>query len=192
MTRPTVQVCIAEATDLERLIPLWIALRTQSGQTLQWAQRAARDGRMQAALARADVRILLATCDGQDAGYAVATISPLSGLAEEQAVWIDQMWVSPQHRGAGVAKALLVQVCERAEELGCAQVVCFVPVAERSANRYFAKLGFAGVLTVRATSTASLRRTLVGHADPTGAATIRQRRSLRARSQDKMKVAGTL
>lgn len=190
MALPSVHVDIAGTDDLERLIPLWIGLRTQSGQTVEWAQRAARDGRMEAALARADVRIFLATCDGADAGYAVATVSPLSGLAEEQAVWIDQMWVAPQHRGAGVARALLGQVCERAEELGSTQVVCFVPVGERSANRYFAKLGFAGVLTVRATSTASLRRKLAGHADSTVSAMVRQRRSLRARSGDKVKVAG--
>lgn len=189
MALPKVQVDVAGIDDLERLIPLWIALRSQSGQTVQWAQRAARDGRMEAALNREDVRILLATCDGEDAGYAVATASPLSGLAEEQAVWIDQMWVLPQYRGAGVARVLLAQVCERAEELGSTQVVCFVPVGERSANRYFAKLGFAGVLTVRTTSTASLRRKLAGHADPTGSATVRQRRSLRARSSDKVKVA---
>lgn len=192
MALPKVQVDIADMSDLERLIPLWIALRTQSGQTLEWAQRAARDGRMEAALTRGDVRIYLATCDGHDAGYAVATVSPLSGLAEEQAMWIDQMWVLPQYRGAGVARVLLTQVCERAEELGSTQVVCFVPVAERSANRYFAKLGFAGVLTVRATSTASLRRKLAGHADSSGSAMVRQRRSLRARSSDKIKVAGSV
>lgn len=193
MSRPTtVRVILATPTEQERLIPLWVGLRVETGQTQQWAQRAARDGRMEAALARTDVRIFIASSDEQDAGFAVVTCSPLSGLNDEQAAWVDQMWVAPRFRGSGVARALLAKVSAYAEEQGSTQVVCCVPAQSRGVNRYFARLGFTGVVTARATSTASLRRRLTGSVESSGAAILRQRKSLRARARDDVKVAGGL
>ena len=188
MAARTVRVAVAQSGDIERLIPLWVASRSENGQTRAWAERAARDGRMQTALDRPGVTIFLATV-GQsgeggaavDAGYAVLTDSPLSGLGEERGVWIDQLFVTAQHRGDGVAKALLTRVTAYAEELGSTQLICCVPVQARAANRYFARLGFSAVVTARATSTASLRRRLTGD-ESSAAATLRRRRSLRART----------
>lgn len=192
MVRPDIDVSTAELSDLERLVPMWVQLRSETGQSVQWAERAARDGRMQSALTRDCVRIFLATCDGLDVGFAVVTQSPLSGLGDEQTAWIDQLWVSPDHRGSGVARVLLTRVSAYAQELGSTQVVCCVPAQSRGVNRYFARLGFTGTVTARAASTASLRRKLTPSADSSGAATVRQRRSLRARARDDMKVAGGL
>ncbi len=193
MTRlSSVQVIVVTNDEQERLIPLWVALRAETGQTQQWAQRAARDGRIEAAIARSDVRIFLASVEDADAGFAVVTRSPLSGLGDEQAAWIDQMWVSPEHRGAGVARALLAKVSAFAEERGSTQLVCCVPAQSRAVNRYFARLGFTGVVTARATSTAALRRRLTGATETSGAATVRMRRSLRARSRDDVNVVGGL
>ncbi len=188
----SVQVITVTSDEQERLIPLWVALRAETGQTQQWAERAARDGRMETALARPEVRIFMATCGDVDAGFAVVTCSPLSGLGDEQAAWIDQMWVSPEYRGAGVARALLARVSASAEEQGNTQLVCCVPTQSRAVNRYFARLGFTSVVTARATSTASLRRRLTGATESSGAATVRMRRSLRARSRDDVNVAGGL
>lgn len=147
---------------------------------------------MDVALARDDVRVFLASTEDKDTGFAVVTRSPLSGLGDEQAVWIDQMWVAPDHRGTGVAKALLTRVSAYGEEHGSTQVVCCVPTNERGINRYFAKLGFAATVTLRVTSTASLRRKLTGVAESKGAATLRARRSLRARAREDVKVASGL
>ena len=192
MARSTVCVSVASLSDRDRLIPLWIQLRSETGQTKEWAERAAQDGRMEIVLSRDDVRVFIASIEGRDTGFAVATRSPLSGLGDEQAVWIDQMWVSPDDRGNGVARALLARVSAYGEEQGSTQVVCCVPTQARGANRYFAKLGFAATVTVRATSAASLRRKLTGVTESSGAATVRQRRSLRARSRDDVKVASGL
>ena len=192
MARSTVCVTVASLSDRDRLIPLWVQLRAETGQTKEWAQRAAQDGRMEAALSSDAVRVFLATSDEVDTGFAVVIRSPLSGLGDEQAVWIDQMWVAPDHRGTGVAKALLSRVSAYGEEQGSTQVVCCVPTQARGVNRYFAKLGFAATVTLRVTSTASLRRKLTGVAESKGAATLRQRRSLRARARDDMKVASGL
>lgn len=188
----TVQVLLVTSQERERLIPLWVDLRVATGQTQQWAQRAAGDGRIEAAIERADVGIFLATVGGDDAGFAVVTRSPLSGLGDEPAAWIDQMWVCPEHRGAGVARTLLSRVSAFAEEQGSTQLVCCVPAQSRAVNRYFARLGFTGVVTARATSTASLRRRLTGMSESSGAATVRRRRSLRARARDDVNVAGGL
>ncbi|WP_289232936.1 GNAT family N-acetyltransferase [Barrientosiimonas endolithica] len=115
------------AEQEHRLVPLWVAARTATGQSADWADRAVREGRLRTALAREDVRVYLAEQDDQPIGFVAATVSPLSGLGEESAVWIDQLYVTPGSRRRGAAKALLGAVATYADLCGVGQVTSCVP-----------------------------------------------------------------
>ena len=70
-----------------------------------------------------------------------------------------------------------------AQQLGGPQIISCVPSSSRDANRFFARLGFASVVTERTTTPAALRRRLAGPGLTTVSDAVRLRRSLRARSR---------
>ncbi|HNV41534.1 MAG TPA: GNAT family N-acetyltransferase, partial [Ornithinibacter sp.] len=76
----------------------------------------------------------------------------------------------------------LAAVLSTAERSGCEVVVSNVPTASRDANRFFARLGFASVITRRVVSTSALRRKLAPESVETGHELLRRRRSLRSRA----------
>lgn len=184
MGRGGISVSRVTADQEQRLAPLWVAARTAAGQSADWADRAVREGRVRSALEREDVRVYLAERDGQPVGFAAVTASPLSGLGEESAVWIDQIYVTPGSRRRGVAKELLAAVATYADLRGVGQVTSCVPAGEKHTNRYFARLGFAAQVTVRSTPTRALHRRL-GDDEQTSTTEeiVRRRRSLRERAR---------
>ena len=183
MSRSAVSVARVRPADEETFAPLWVSSRVAVGQTSEWAERAVREGRLRDALQRGDVRIYAATSGGEQVGFVVVTHSPLSALADDTAAWIDQIWVEPEHRRTGVARELLQMAARFAEHVGASQLVSCVPAQQKESNRYFARLGFAPLVTSRSTTPGALRRRLAGdEALPTSDAVVRQRRSLRARA----------
>jgi GNAT superfamily N-acetyltransferase len=148
------------------------------------AARAASEGRVHSALARADVQAFVAVADGgQAVGFVVANHSPFSGLAESPSVAIDQLYVTPTARRHGVARHLLAAVTTYAEQVGCEQIGCNVPSQHREANRFFARLGFNAQIVRRVTSTGALRRRIsVDEPRQSTEQLLHRRRSLRARA----------
>ena len=181
MARSTVRVTRVSPGDEAEVADLWVQSCIAQGSSPGHTERAAREGRLQTAAAREDVRIFLATVEGTPVGFSISMAGPVSALSEDVAVWIDVLWVLPGRRGRGVAKALLATVAGYADALGATEIVSCVPAASRDAQRFFARLGFANVITERTISPAVLRRRLSGQHRPNAVAdAVRRRRSLRA------------
>lgn len=181
MGRRTVDVVPVDQDDLRDVTGLWLAARVDSGSSKEAATRCAGDGRLSAALRRPGVQAFIARLDGEPVGYAITTENPF-GLSPQAELAIEQLWVGPDARRHGVAKALIAAVLASAERSGCELVVSNVPTTSRDANRFFARLGFSSVIVRRVVSTSQLRRKLSPQTAETGSELLRRRRSLRHRA----------
>jgi ribosomal protein S18 acetylase RimI-like enzyme len=93
-------------------------------------------------------------------GLLVARPDELGALDQVSALQVSHVIVRQSVRRRGVGRALLAAVVHVAEERGYERIVVAVTSGSREANRYFARLGFAPVVTQRAATTATLRRSL--------------------------------
>jgi GNAT superfamily N-acetyltransferase len=88
--------------------------------------------------------VFLAWQDDEAIGVATVRYSPSieHGFYAE----IEDLYVLPQARGTGVAKAIVAYVCEWCKERNCSRVeVCITPEGEAAhgLSRFYDKLGFA-------------------------------------------------
>jgi ribosomal protein S18 acetylase RimI-like enzyme len=141
-------------------IDLWVAHRIETGSSPDVARRLAQDGTLQAALERPDVSAFIAFFDGEPAGYVVLGDTTRSLLVDSPSVSIDMLFVLPELRRQGVAKALLTASARYADQRGVEHVTSLVPAQDRDANRFFARLGFGSETVRRVTTSAALQRRL--------------------------------
>lgn len=167
--------------DLSAVTALWLQARMDSGTSREVCERTVSDGRIEAALRRPGVQAFVGTLEGTPVGYVITTDNPF-GLSPGPEVAIEQLYVCPEGRRHGVARALLTTVLASAERAGCEQVVSNVPTTSREANRFFARLGFGSVVTRRVVAAGALRRRLAPETAGTGLELSRRRRSLRQRA----------
>lgn len=146
--------------------------------------RLASEARIAVALARDDVRALLAIVDERPVGYIVLSRRPMSFLIDSPCVSIEQIFVIQESRRGGAARALVSAAAKYADRLGAEQIASTVPARGREANRFFARLGFSSYVVRRVTTTSALRRRLaIGEeSDPAIAHVLQQRRWLRAQA----------
>ncbi len=183
MSRPSVSVRRVGGDNETDFVALWTAALIESGVGVEVASRAATEGRVSTALSRPDVRAYLATGDSGPVGFILMAQSPFSGLVEAPTVAIDQLYVVREARRRGVAKQLLCAATAYADTLGCEQVVSNVPVHNRDANRFFARLGFGGQVVRRVVGTNALRRRLNDDQPRTSLEMVlHRRRTLRRRA----------
>lgn len=119
--------------------------------------------RLETALGRSDVQVLLAEAPDLDdlpLGVLVLRRGELLPLSGSQAAHVEQLWVRPEHRRRGVARALLKAATAHAQQSGLDEVTCTAPPTDRDAQRFLARLGFAPLVTRRVVSVATLRRRL--------------------------------
>jgi GNAT superfamily N-acetyltransferase len=137
------------------------------------------------ALARSGVRAYVAVTENKPVGFIVLTRGPLSFLSESQCVSIDEIFVLPDARRSGAARALLNAAATYADRLGADQIASTVPAQDRDANRFFARLGFPSDVVRRVTTTTALRRKLAFGDEPHPALDrlLQRRRSLRAHAR---------
>lgn len=162
---------------------LWTTAALEAGAAS--AARVVSEERVTLALARDDVRAYLAMTEGRPVGYVVLTRSPLAFMTESECVSIDQIFVVPEARRHGAARAMLTAAATYADRLGTDQIAGLVPVQCRDANRFFARLGFSSDVVRRVTTTSALRRKLSTGDEPLPALErlLQRRRSLRARAR---------
>lgn len=77
--------------------------------------------REQLAAARPPFECLLAERDGAPLGFAVY-FHNYSTWRGRPGIYLEDLFVPPEHRGQGIGRALLVEVARRAVERGCARV----------------------------------------------------------------------
>ncbi|MEW9266751.1 GNAT family N-acetyltransferase [Kineococcus endophyticus] len=181
MARPAVEVRDAGTADVDVLMELYASARFDQAQ-LRASVESVR-ARLVRSLASGEVRVLLAFCGAEPAGYALLTTSPLLPLGNCAGPSIEHLHVVPGLRRRGVGRALLRRAVHVAESEGADQIACTVLPGDRDYTRYLARLGFAPVVVRRAVSLSVLRRRL---SDGPAAAVhttdvVARRRSLRAR-----------
>ena len=146
--------------------------------------RVASEARITVALARDDVRALLAVVDDRPVGYVVLSQRPMSFLIDSPCVSIEQIFVAQEARRSGAARALVNAAAQYADQLGAEQIASTVPAQGREANRFFARLGFSSYVVRRVTTTSALRRRLAAgqESHPAVDQVLQRRRWLRAQA----------
>lgn len=186
VTRQPIDVRRAGIGDVEDLLQLWSLAREDFGPMgrapIVTAPEQVRP-RLRAALLRDDVQVVVARWEGRPAGYTLVRVVPVAALLDGLAVQIEQLYVSPELRRHGVARALLVAVTGIAERVGAEQVISSAPPGARDSHRFLARLGFSPVVVRRVAATSVLRRKLAGEGRRSGLEDLlSRRRSLRARA----------
>jgi GNAT superfamily N-acetyltransferase len=86
--------------------------------------------------------VLMARDDHRCIG--VAALSLMWSLEHAGRVaWLEELYVVPDRRGAGVGNALVERACELAHSLGCRAVDLEIDAGHAAAERLYARLGFA-------------------------------------------------
>ncbi|NHC12222.1 GNAT family N-acetyltransferase [Motilibacter deserti] len=186
MPRPSVSVRAAVPADVPALVEMWSELRELSRDRAAPvpSERGVR-ARLERADQDPDLRIVVATLDGEVAGMAVLTHQPYAALFDVQSVHLHFMHVRDGFRRKGVGHALVAAAAAYAEEMGADHVMTSTLPTARDANRFYARLGFAPMVVRRAAPVATVRRRLAADAGVPEAVegVVARRRSLRSRSR---------
>jgi GNAT superfamily N-acetyltransferase len=181
-----VDVRRAVVADLDDLLLLWGQARDEVTGTTRAVAGTAPDHlrpRLREALEGDEVHVLVARLDGAAAGYALLRVAPVFAITDGPCLHIEHLFVTPEARRRGVAKALLAGVASVAERAGADQVMTSVAPAARDTHRFLARLGFSPFVVRRVASTAVLRRKLAGETRRgTLDDLLSRRRSLRAKA----------
>lgn len=185
MTRPPVDVRRAGTPDVDDLLLLWLAAREEMG---RGARSSSADpdtvrARLVIALQEDALQLVIARWAGKPAGYALMHTAALAPLMDGVVLHVEHLFVLPELRRHGIARALLSAVAGTAERYGADQVITGAPPGARETHRYLARLGFSPILVRRVVATAVLRRRLAGESRRGGLEDLlSRRRSLRARA----------
>jgi GNAT superfamily N-acetyltransferase len=106
----------ATPPDVPRLIELFaeLAAYEQLSDKLQASERPLHEALFGA---RPAAEALIAECDSQAVGYALF-FPTFSSFLTNRGVWLEDLFVLPSHRGAGVGRALLSAVAARVHHSG--------------------------------------------------------------------------
>jgi len=176
VARALVTVRTALPQDIPALLELAGAVHDQEG-VQRRALPVIDEDRITIVMDRPDVQILLAEAPGslrpqpQLVGVLVLRRGDLIPLTGSEAVHVEQLWVSPDHRRRGVARALLRCAASIGEQSGLGDVVCSVPPTGREAHRFLARLGFVPLVSHRVVPVATLLRRLATDTTPDGGRT---------------------
>ena len=150
-----------DPAELDQLEPLWNALqhhhvevtpelgpRTR-GRTDEEAWRIRR-AKYESWLGDPDTFFIIATIDGEPAGYAFVTVGMpyASWDAGERVAELETLSILPEHRGAGIGAALLSAVWDRLAELGVADMQIVTTSTNVGAKRFYERHGFSHRLDV--------------------------------------------
>ncbi|MCB1104395.1 MAG: GNAT family N-acetyltransferase [Opitutaceae bacterium] len=83
---------------------------------------------------------LLAFCDGQPAGFAVY-FQNFSTFLAKPGLYLEDLFVKPEHRGRGVGKALLLHLAQLANQRGCGRMEWTVLDWNQPAIDFYESLG---------------------------------------------------
>jgi GNAT superfamily N-acetyltransferase len=182
MMRATVRVRAAEHSDIPGLVELARSAEAGTG-TSAW-----QPGGGELAVRLRDIidggvrTLLVAIDDATDAvaGLLVAYPDQIGSIDLTPALHVSHLLVAPALRRRGVGRALLASAVQLADSLGTDRILATVAAGSRESTRYFARLGFAPLVTHRVAAAGVLRRNL-GLADaPSRVAMLRRSRLARA------------
>lgn len=168
MRRSPVSVRSVTAPDLPSLQPLWDEFCTLATASSVNGGSADVLARVSTALAESadsiaagrgpSYRLVVASVDGVDVGFASLSVVAHGLLTESAAVVVDAVHVTDEWRKRGVGTALVREAVVLADEVGASDVVVNTPTRGRDINRFYARQGFAPLVVRRSAPMTSLRR----------------------------------
>ncbi len=162
MAAGAVTVRVAVREDVPSLVTLWQQLREEGLRRRNAVAESpeAAASRFALALEATTSRVVVAVFEDEIIGMAQLSRTPPTLLAESSSLELTAMHVAHGHRRRGAGNALVAYAVSYAEEIGVENVVVSVFPQHRDANRFFARLGFAPLVTRRTAPVAALRRRL--------------------------------
>lgn len=169
MRRAPVHVRVVAEDDLEALRPLWEEFLDQPGlipsgapdDVLAKVRSAVQASQLSSDTGRGvQYRLIIASMDGRDVGFASLSVLDHGLLTESAAVVVDAMHVSPALRKRGIGTELLREAVVLADEVGAVDVVVNTPARGRDVNRFYARNGFSAMVVRRSAPVSALRRKL--------------------------------
>jgi len=134
----TVEIVSATSDDLDELVPLFSAYRTffnpvaDAESSRQFLASRLRDG---------DGVIFLARVDAQAAGF--IQLYPLWSSWYCRRIWfLSDLYVTEEHRNAGIGKRLVERVKRFADETHAGSVMVELPHSEPHLTGFYDRLGF--------------------------------------------------
>ena len=169
MARASIVVREAELHDLPDIGRLWGDIKKVAGRSDRLAPMPSFDrvrNYLRYGPPDPNQRVLVATVDGDDdvVGFCVLSRQPFAPLYDGCSVHLHYLHVAERCRRHGVGRALVAAGATFAEEVAAEHVVTSVYPQLRDCNRFFARLGFAPVITRRVVALPALRRRLATEA----------------------------
>jgi ribosomal protein S18 acetylase RimI-like enzyme len=84
--------------------------------------------------------VLLAEIDGNNIGFATYHFIYSTFLAKP-GIWLDDLYVKAEHRSNKVGQALMLRLCQIAQEKGCGRIDWTVAVSNERAIKFYESLG---------------------------------------------------
>lgn len=156
MPEPAFTISPLALAEIDRVEPIWNALREHHGEVVgqttrsredAWARRRARYEEW--LVEPASFALIATASDGRDVGYAVVTdLGAEITFPTERLGCLETLAVLPDARGAGVGSALITEARRRAAASGIADLTITVFAANGPALGFYERHGFAPYLHV--------------------------------------------
>jgi GNAT superfamily N-acetyltransferase len=98
---------------------------------------------LQAILGDPNIGLILVARQGGEIAGMVSLLFTISTALGGRVALLEDMVVSPRHRGAGVGARLLAEAMTQARQQGCLRITLLTDRANEAAQRFYARQGFA-------------------------------------------------
>ena len=137
--RDSIQICPAVKSDVPQILTFIRALAEY--EKLSHLCAATEDGLVKTLFgSRAYAEVLIARIGGIPVGFALFFHNYSTFLAAP-GIYLEDIFVLPQHRGKGVGKSLIVHIAKIAHERGCGRLDWAVLDWNESAIRFYRQIG---------------------------------------------------
>jgi GNAT superfamily N-acetyltransferase len=158
VTGPQVDVRRAGARDVQPALSMCLQARSEWCRGTRAADVERLRDRLSETIEDPSRLLLMARVHDRVVGLLLLRTTAVLPLTDQPALHVEQLFVAPSARGAGVGRALLSAAATVAERLGTEQVVALAPPHARQAHRFLARMGFAPLMVQRIVPTSVLRR----------------------------------
>lgn len=183
--RPGVEVREVRPEDQDQLVGLCLEARAEStiGSQICSADPATLSTQLGTLAAAPGGVVLVAVEDSSVIGMLLGRCLGPSLFADEMALAVEAVYVSPGHRRRGAGHSLMLAAADLAERVGATTVYSAPIPGARGMHRFFVQLGFTPAAAHRVTTTAALQRRLSQDVTPRRRSSLEELIARRRRSR---------